>query len=58
VTVTGYPIVNPDYVNTVLSLRWDDLPPVVQLQAKRCLKDILAVAAASHSLPSSTQWRK
>jgi len=58
VTVTGYPIVNPDYVNTVLSLRWDDLPPVVQLQAKRCLKDILAVAAASHSLPASTKWRK
>jgi 2-methylcitrate dehydratase PrpD len=49
---------NPDYVNTVLSLRWQQLPPEVQGQAKRCLKDILAVAAASRTLPASLQWQK
>jgi 2-methylcitrate dehydratase PrpD len=48
---------NPDYVDTILSLRWQQLPPEVQAQAKRCLKDILAVAAASRALPASLRWQ-
>jgi 2-methylcitrate dehydratase PrpD len=48
----------PDYVDTILSLHWQQLPPEVQGQAKRCLKDILAVAAASRVLPASLQWQK
>ncbi len=51
-------IVKPDYVNTAISLHWKQLPPQVQRQAKRCLKDILAVAAASRSLPSSVRWQE
>jgi 2-methylcitrate dehydratase PrpD len=44
---------NPDYVNKVLSLRWRRLPPEVRDQAKRCLRDILAVATASLTLPAA-----
>lgn len=33
-------------IDFVHGLRWDDLPPPVQHQTRRCLKDLLAVAAA------------
>jgi 2-methylcitrate dehydratase PrpD len=45
------------YPEAILSLRWGELPPQVQLQARRCLKDLLAVAAASRSLPASSRWQ-
>ena len=42
---------------TILSLGWRDLPPPVRRQAKRCLKDILAVAAGSRLLPAWAKWK-
>ena len=41
------------YVDTLLGVRWEDLPGAVQAQAKRCLKDIIATAAGSLALPPS-----
>jgi len=43
------------YEQTLLGLRWQDLPAEVQSQAKRCLKDIVATAAGSLALPTNDQ---
>ena len=39
------------YADTIFRLTWDGLPADVQVQAKRCLKDIIATAAGSLLLP-------
>lgn len=41
-----------DYARWLVDLTWDDLPPEVQRQAKRCVKDIVATAAGSRCLPA------
>jgi 2-methylcitrate dehydratase PrpD len=43
------------YADTLIGIRWEDLPEPVQAQAKRCLKDIIATAAGSLALPTSAQ---
>ncbi|HBO45188.1 MAG TPA: 2-methylcitrate dehydratase [Planctomycetaceae bacterium] len=43
------------YNETLLNVCWEDLPAPVHLQAKRCLKDIIATAAGSLALPSCRQ---
>ena len=41
-----------DYAQWLADLTWDDLPPEVRRQAKRCVKDIVATAAGSRCLPA------
>ena len=43
------------YTEAVLQVRWQDLPADVQVQAKRCLKDLIATAAGSLALPVSAR---
>lgn len=48
-------IIMMKYLNKVIETRWEDLPPEVKVQAKRCLKDIVAAYAGSLQLPVSAQ---
>ncbi|MCC6123966.1 MAG: MmgE/PrpD family protein [Pirellulales bacterium] len=45
----------PEYTRRLAAIQWQDLPPKVQRQAKRCLKDILATSAGSAVLPAPRQ---
>ena len=44
----------PEYPAILGDLNWSGLPGEVKLQAKRCLKDILATAAGARLLPTSS----
>jgi 2-methylcitrate dehydratase PrpD len=41
-----------DYAQWLVEVSWEDLPPEVQRQTRRCVKDILATAAGSRCLPA------
>jgi len=46
-----------EYTRTVQEIRWEELPPAVRAQAKRCLKDVVGTAAGSMSLPAAARAR-
>ena len=43
------------YTEKLLSLCWDDIPPQVKKHTKRCIRDILATAAAATVLPDAAR---
>jgi hypothetical protein len=45
------------YAEKLVSWRWEDLPPAVQAQAKRCLKDIVWVRAPA-AWPCPRRYRR
>ncbi len=41
-----------DYAKWLVDVTWEDLPPEVQRQTRRCVTDIIATAAGSRCLPA------